>query len=224
MRTVMSIGAHPDDIEIGCAGTEILLRERGFELIHVVATNGEEGSLSEPCDELASRRKEEARRSAQIIGANAIEFLGMPDGLCSFTKENKVDLIRLIREYAPEIVFTHSSSDHFPDHVVINRLTISAIEAAKGPWYPAAAGKPHTVGKVLGYEVWNPINQHQIAFDISSAMETKLMALAEHFSQVAGVNYLAAVEGLAKYRAAMTMKGEYAEVFELIHADSSCIF
>lgn len=220
MKTVMSIGAHPDDIEIGCAGTEILLKEKGYRLVHVVATNGEEGSLSVPADELSKKRRQEAEKSGDVIGIDAIEFLNLPDGLTSFTKEAKIDLIKHIRKYAPEIVFTHSSSDHFPDHAVIHKLTTDALAAAKGPWYPGAEGEPHRVDKVYGYEVWHPINRHQLAVDISASMDKKMSALKQHYSQVDGVDYLAAINGLAKYRGAMTMLGQYAEVFEVIQTSS----
>ena len=216
MKTVLSIGAHPDDIEIGCGGTEILLKEKGYKIIHVVATNGEEGSLSIPKEELSKKRKEEALKSGQVIGVDQIEFLDLPDGLTSFSKETKVELIKLIRKYSPEIIFTHSSSDHFPDHAIIHKLTLSALEGAKGPWYPSATGDPHKVPKVFGYEVWHPLNQHQLAVDISATIERKMLALKEHFSQVNGVDYLAAINGLAMYRGAMSMIGAFAEVFEVI--------
>ena len=220
MKTVMSIGAHPDDIEIGCAGTEILLREQGYRLIHVIATNGEEGSLEIPPEELSKRRQQEAIRSAEVLGADSVEFLNLPDGLTDFDKAAKINLIKLIRKYKPEIVFTHSSSDHFPDHAVVHKLTQAALGAAKGPWYSGAAGSPHSVEKVFGYEVWHPLNQHQMSINISSVMDKKIQALKEHYSQVDGVNYLAAVEGLAKYRGAMTMTGEFAEVFEILQITS----
>lgn len=223
MKTVLSIGAHPDDIEIGCAGTEILLKEKGYRIIHVIATNGEEGSLDLSQEQLAQKRQEEARKSASKIGVDDLRFLSLPDGLTSFTKEVKLELIKIIREFAPEIVFTHSSSDHFPDHAIIHSLTVAAIEGAKGPWYPLASGKPHRVEKVFGYEVWHPLNQHQLAVDITKSMSRKLLALEEHFSQTEGVNYLDAVSGLAKYRGAMTMLGEYAEVFEVLSTSASCL-
>lgn len=223
MKTVLSIGAHPDDIEIGCAGTEILLKEKGYRIIHVIATNGEEGSLDLSQEQLAQKRQEEARKSASKIGVDDLRFLGLADGLTSFSKEVKLELIKIIREFAPEIVFTHSSSDHFPDHAIIHSLTVAAIEGAKGPWYPLASGKPHKVEKVFGYEVWHPLNQHQLAVDITKSMSRKLLALEEHFSQTEGVNYLDAVSGLAKYRGAMTMLGEYAEVFEVLSTSASCL-
>ena len=45
MKTLLSIGAHPDDIEIGCGGTEIHFKKMGYQLIHLIVTNGEEGGL-----------------------------------------------------------------------------------------------------------------------------------------------------------------------------------
>lgn len=111
IKRVLSIGAHPDDSEIGCCGTEILLKQKGYEIIHVIITSGEEGSSSVPKQELKSMRENEAKNAANIIGVNQIIFLGFPDGLTAFTKEMKIQLIHLIRTLQPEIVFTHAKHE-----------------------------------------------------------------------------------------------------------------
>jgi len=215
-KVVLAIGAHPDDIEIGCAGTLALLKNQGHEVIHLIVTSGEEGKQSLSKNALKRIREAEAGRSARIIGSSRILFFGAPDGLTSFSKKMKIRLVALLRELCPDIVFTHGSSDHFPDHQIVHQMTMSSILAAGGPWYSDVPQPPHKVPQVYGYEVWNPISKYQLAVDISSVMSMKLEAIQAHSSQTADVDYVGAVSGLAKYRGATSMSGEFAEVFEIL--------
>lgn len=215
-RIVLAIGTHPDDIEIGCGGTLLTLRELGYDLIHLIVTSGEEGSLETTKKRTANNRESEANESAKILGASKIIFFREPDGLASFSKELKVRLISLLRELRPETIFTHAESDHFPDHQVVHHLTKSAIQLSAGPWYPEAGLSPHQVKNVYGYEVWNPISKYQFAIDISSKLNRKIEALNQHRSQLRKINYTEAVKGLARYRGVTSMVGDYAEVFEVI--------
>lgn len=215
-QRVLAIGAHPDDIEIGCGGTLRLLFERGAEINHVVVTSGEEGSLAIGGHALARQREAEASRSGSILGASKVSFLHAEDGLTTYAKELKIELVSMVREYRPDILFIHAAQDHFPDHRIVHQLAIAAAGAAAGPWYPSAGGTPHQIQQILGYEVWHPLSQHQLAVDISSTMHVKRSALEQHQSQIANVNYLAAIQGLAQYRGAMTLTGTLAEVFEVL--------
>lgn len=219
MKTVLAIGAHPDDIEIGCGGAELLLKKMDCSLVHVIATNGEEGDINSNPAELKLIRQNEARTSANVMGADQVHFLNLPDGATSFGKDEKIALMEIIRRVKPHIVFTHAFSDHFPDHAMVHQLTMAAIEGAKGPWFPLAGESPHKVDVVLGYEVWHPMSRYQKAVDISSVIEDKIHALNQHRSQTSGVDYLDAVRALARFRGVMAMAGQYAEVFEVLRAD-----
>ncbi len=214
-KTILAIGAHPDDIEIGCGGTLAQFAQRGHEVIHVIITSGEEGSLRHPKANFAKIRESEAKASANILGSSKVIFFRECDGLTSFSKASKIKLISLIRKHRPNIVFTHAKSDHFPDHQIVHQLSRAAIIAAGGPWFSGAGTQVHQVKEVYGYEVWHPISDYQIAIDISSTMEQKVKALQAHQSQIETVDYVGAIRGLAKYRGVMTMTGKYAEVFEL---------
>lgn len=217
-RLALAIGAHPDDIEIGCGGTLCLLRDRGYEIVHLIVTSGEEGALDRDRSDLARQRQAESRSAAEIIGAREVIFLDVPDGSTSYSKEIKVQLIALLRNLRPEIVFTHAKSDQFPDHALVHKLVMGALAVCGGPWYPEAPGAPHQVQTVLGYEVWNPIPVFQTAVNIEATFDRKLAALRQHASQIETVNYLEAVSGLARYRGVMSLSGAYAEVFEVMRA------
>lgn len=99
---VLSFGAHPDDIEIGCGGTEAGLISRGYQVTHVFATSGEAGSDRIAKSELAAIREDEARAAACVLDVRGVEFLGMPDGLTQFTPDMKIAVIGLIRTQKPK--------------------------------------------------------------------------------------------------------------------------
>lgn len=221
MKTILSIGAHPDDIEIGCGGTELVLKQQGCRIIHVIVTSGEEGGRGISKDELMLQREAEAQHSAKVIGADEVIFLRYPDSLTSYDTAMKMRIIALIRKYKPDVVFTHAASDAFPDHQVVHHLSMSALTAAGGPWCPDVIGNPHVVSYVYGYEVWHPIQKFQLVVAIESVIDTKLQALACHQSQINDIDYIAAVKGLAAYRGVMAMRSRYAEVFEVMRTGLS---
>lgn len=215
-RKVLSFGAHPDDIEIGCGGTEAKLIAQGYEVTHAYLTSGEAGSDTVPKGEMAETREGEGREAASVLGVKNVEFFRYPDGLTQFSREMKIEIINLIRRIQPEIVFVHASTDTFPDHQTIRDLVLSAITGAAGPWYQEAAGDPWSPKTVLGYEVWHPIPNYQIAVDISGTIEQKMRALSHYRSQIGTIKYDEAFLGLARYRGVMSMAGKYAEVFDIM--------
>ncbi len=215
-KRILAIGTHPDDIEIGCGGTLARLHDNGYQLTFIIATSGEEGMKDLPKEHIQNIREDEALSSGRYLGASEIIFLREPDGLTSFSKDTKIRLISIIRDIKPDIVFTHAKSDRFPDHTHVHALTMAAVQAAQGPWYPQASGSPFRVKTIFGYEVWNPINEIGIAYDITDSIEKKIEALRFHKSQIHEINYLSAIRGLAAYRGAMTQTGHFAEAFEIL--------
>jgi N-acetylglucosamine malate deacetylase 1 len=215
-KTILAIGAHPDDIEIGCGGTLSLLKEKGHDLIHLIITSGEEGDFHYTKKHTSEKREAEANQSAALLKASQVIFFREPDGMTTFSKETKTRLISVLREIRPDIIFTHARSDHCPDHQIVHQLTRASVLGANGPWYPDAGGIPHQATEIYGYEVWNPISDFQMAFDISTVIDRKIELIRCHQSQINDVDYVGAVTGLAKYRGIMSMTGSYAEVFEVL--------
>ncbi len=216
MKRIVCFGAHPDDIEFGCGGTIAHYQQQNAHVTFVCLTSGESGHSTMRKEELAALREREARTSARQLGVIDVRFLHFSDGLTYFTREMKVDVINIIRALRPDVVFTHSTCDEFPDHHLCSRLTLDALTAAAGPWYQESTGMPHRVSEVYGYEVWQPMSRYQIAHNITEVLENKLASLKCHESQIAHVSYDAAARGLAAYRGAMSMTGDYAEVFEVM--------
>lgn len=213
---VLAIGAHPDDIEIGCGGTLRKLVDQGAAAHGVCVTSGEAGSDTVEPAVLGQTREAEAQQSAAVLGLASLRFQHLADGLTAFTRADKVWLAQVVREIRPQVTFVHASRDRFPDHAVVHALAMQALLAASGPWYQDVSGAPWRVETVLGYEVWHPLEAFQMAVDITDTLTLKLEALREHRSQTSVIPYDAAVEGLARYRGAMAQVGTHAEVFEVL--------
>ncbi len=195
-KRVLALGAHPDDIEIGCSGTLLKLAQNGAEIFLYTATKGQMGGQSEV-------RVNEGERAADKMGAKKLfwgEFQDceVPDGVSLISS-----IEAAVKEADPELIFAHFPDDTHQDH---RAVAVAAQSAAR------------RVPNFLFYE--SPTTQHflpSIYCDISGTITEKIELLETHFSQVARTN----IEGLPITeiaRAAATRRGievycRYAEAF-----------
>ena len=114
LRVIM-IGAHPDDCELKAGATAALWAERGAQVQFVSLTNGDAGHHISGGGELARRRMAEASRSAEILGVDSL-VLYYHDGELQPTIDVRRDVIRAIRRWKADLVFTHRPNDYHPDH------------------------------------------------------------------------------------------------------------
>jgi len=126
---VLAIGAHPDDIELLCAGTLALYRKRGDEVTICHACNGNKGSLEYSSEEIARIRRKEAIASAGVIGARSI-WGGFADGEVVVDLKSRIQVIDIIRQSDPDLIITHSPSDYHSDHINISKLVFEATYLA----------------------------------------------------------------------------------------------
>jgi bacillithiol biosynthesis deacetylase BshB1 len=119
---ILILPVHPDDAELGCAGTILKHIEAGKKVGIVDLTRGELGTRGS-----AKIRDQEAAASAQILGLSARENLGLPDGFFQNTKEYQLRVIETIRNYQPEIIITNAWHDRHPDHGRANELVEAAV-------------------------------------------------------------------------------------------------
>jgi N-acetylglucosamine malate deacetylase 1 len=108
---LLAFGAHPDDIELSCAGTLLIEKNNGKKVGIVDLTQGEVGTRG-----TAEVRKEEAKNSAVILGADIRENLEMADGFFKNDEENQRKIITVLRKYRPEIILCNAPDDRHPDH------------------------------------------------------------------------------------------------------------
>lgn len=125
---VLVVAAHPDDMEILCAGTLALLSRSGYEVVVSHMTFGDKGGREDPA-ELARTRAEEAARSAEIIGAKV--YGRICGDLELYASPGFVDTVaELIRETTPDVILTHRQDDYHPDHRITGELVLSALSTA----------------------------------------------------------------------------------------------
>jgi LmbE family N-acetylglucosaminyl deacetylase len=216
---ILFFGTHPDDIEIGCGGTALLLSKLGCQIHHGILTSGEEGGVDITKSDLIKIREEEARKAADLLGAKSIHFFRYPDGLTHFTKDMKIEVMKLLKHVNPDIVFVHCSDDQNPDHQVCTKLVLDAINGCSGPWYPETDTIQIHPKLILGYEVWTPIKNPQTSVDISKVLDKKLEAIRVFKSQTKDIHYDKAIEGLAYYRSLVNKNNLPAEAFQIFSAD-----
>lgn len=181
---VAAIAAHPDDIEIACAGTLLKCRERGDEIYMVAVCNGNMGHKVIMPDELARIREEEFRRSAKMAGATPV-MLGYGDANAFDNKECRDKLTGVLKEIRPDLIITHSPNDYMPDHVAVSNLVFSASFASSLTHYPPAEYDGTDVVPIAFMDnlAGNGFVPNEYV-DISSVIETKIRMLESHESQL----------------------------------------
>jgi LmbE family N-acetylglucosaminyl deacetylase len=189
---VLAIHAHPDDVEFQCAGTLALLAERGCAITIATMTAGDCGSAEMGPEEISRVRREEARRSAEVLGAqyHCLEFL---DLLIAVDADSRRRVTEAVRRARPDIVLTAPPVDYMSDHEMTSRLVRDACFAASVPnfsthqWEPAPPLEriPHLyyVDAVEGRDWFGRPVEPDFYVDITTTYERKRKMLACHESQ-----------------------------------------
>src|ERR1700761_9178885 len=118
---ILAIAAHPDDIELSCAGTLIKHAQIGQQVGILDLTKGELGTRGTP-----ELRLIEAADAAKVMGVAVRENAGMEDGFFRNDKEHQLLLVKYIRQYRPDIVLANTLYDRHPDHGKGGRLIADA--------------------------------------------------------------------------------------------------
>lgn len=216
MERVMIFAPHPDDDIIACGGSIARHVQKGDLVSVIYISSGEAGSLSYPPEDLANLREEEARQAAARLGVFDLIFLRNPDGYINLDREQLENLVRLIRNKKPTIVYLPHENESVRDHQQTHHLVMEACKRAAGPWFQACGREPWSVNRILAYEVWTPMQNFTLAEDISGFIQVKLAALREHRTQISDIAYDEAVQGLNRYRGITTGAGQYCECFQII--------
>ena len=215
--SVLVLAPHMDDEAIGLGGVIALHGRAGGRVTVVFATNGGAGdpelnrkSLSpqdraDQVGQLVETRKQESRRSAQILGYQDLIFLDGPDGSLTETSENIGALVKIMEERKPTKIYTPALTDNHRDHWATNRILRQAIDRLP----------PERAKAILirGYEVWTPLPANRMA-DITAVVELKRQAIEAFASQTRYVDFSRTTLGLNQYRSMTTLNGQgYAEAF-----------
>ena len=118
---ILAFGAHPDDVELGCAGTILKEISLGKKVGIVDLTRGELGTRGS-----AEIRDQEANAAAKILGVVARENLEMRDGFFLNDEKHQLEIIKMLRKYQPEIVLCNAIDDRHIDHGKGSKLVSDA--------------------------------------------------------------------------------------------------
>jgi len=179
--SVLAIGAHPDDIELGCGGTLLAHAAQGDDISMLVMSAGELG----PQDE--NSRADEQRTASRVLGAN-LYWGRFEDTRVPSSSETVAVISDVMERVRPDVVYTHSPQDSHQDHRATALATFGAARRSC---------------RVLCYEAPSSLNFTPLIYvDIAACLDGKLDALRAHMSQVLrnGLVDLEAVEAQARYR------------------------
>jgi LmbE family N-acetylglucosaminyl deacetylase len=204
---VMAIGAHPDDLEILCAGTLARYAAEGHAVAMCHVARGDRGSYEHTREQIAEIRDGEARRAAELIGAEYLA-LGVPDGEISASDPRQREIVtEAIRVAAPDVVLAHAANDYMTDHVEASRLALDCSFLATLPLFETES--PH-LANVPALAYMETVSGNDFVptefVDISGFIETKLDMLSKHESQLTwladhdGVDMLDQVRTVSRYR------------------------
>jgi LmbE family N-acetylglucosaminyl deacetylase len=124
MKVVLAIGAHPDDIELGCSGTLALHKTKGDKVYLLVLTRGEASGDGKV-------REVECRKAAKILRVDRLFFGGIEDTKVHDGRET-IDIIeKIVNEVKPDIIYAPSRKDTHQDHRNTGHATLSAGRRCK---------------------------------------------------------------------------------------------
>ncbi len=202
-RKVLVFSPHPDDDIIGCGGSIAKLKKNGYDISIVYMISGR------------VKREHEAEKAERILGVSKLRFLRNADSALRYNQKNIVQIVNIIRQEQPGIVYLPHCGDAHRDHIATNKLVMDALGLAFRGIEKEYQGMSWKVDKILCYEVWTPLQGFLYYENISKFMELKLQALRQHASQLVDTKYDDAIEGLNRYRGAMSKNGKYCECFQV---------
>lgn len=172
---ILAIAAHPDDVELSCAGTLMVHAQQGLKVGIVDLTRGELGTRGTPEGRLI-----EAQNACALMGLEVRENLGLADGFFQNTREDQMAVIRAIRKYRPEIVLANAIDDRHPDHGRAARLIADSC-------FMAGLRKIETFDNAQPQTAWRPkqvfhflqdrFHQPDFVVDITPVIEKKMEAI-----------------------------------------------
>lgn len=189
------MGAHPDDIDIGCSGTVARWLKEGGQAYYLILTDGSKGSDDPKISDqqLRRMRHNEQLKAAKILGVKKVFFLDFVDGELENTPKLRKQIVKIIRQVKPTTVICFDPTliyderrqfINHPDHRVCGQATLDAIfpyarNIRSFPELLAEGLKPHVVEEVLLIN----FTKNNFYVDISKTLNLKIQAISCHKSQ-----------------------------------------
>lgn len=178
---ILAIGAHPDDVELGCGATLAKEVTAGKKVGILDLTRGELGTRG-----TAEIRDKEAAKAAEILGVAFRRNLEFLDGFLVNNPASQLEIIKIIRKYKPEIVLCNAIDDRHIDHPKASKMAADAC-------FLSGLRKIETIFEGNKQEAWRPKNvYHYIQWkniepnfvvDVTGFMDKKMEAILAYESQ-----------------------------------------
>ena len=175
---VLAVFSHPDDAELTMAGTLIKLKALGHRVGVADMTRGEMGTRGTP-----EIRAKEAHDAARVMGLDARVNLALPDGHLALNEENKLAVVRALRKYQPQVVFTSHWDDPHPDHAATAHIVREAARLATMKRYDAGVGQNAMKMPAVAHAVYSRLVVPSFVVDVSDFAEKKMEAIRAYASQ-----------------------------------------
>ena len=192
-QKALAVVAHPDDLEFGAAAAIARWTAQGKEIVYCLLTSGEAGIDGIAPAESGTLREAEQIESARIVGVDAVEFLGQPDGTIEYGVPLRRLITQAIRRHQPEIVITNNFRDtwdgdvmlNMADHINTGRATLDAARDAANRWIFPEDGERWSVKQV--WAAGSPTGKH--AVDTTDTFELGVDSLKAHKAYIDGLNW-----------------------------------
>lgn len=172
---ILAIAAHPDDVELSCAGTLMIHAAQGMKVGVADLTRGELGTRGTP-----EIRAAEAQASAEVMGLLVRDNLELADGFFRNDRTEQLAIITAIRKYQPDIVLANAPHDRHPDHgraaqliadscwlAGLRKIETTADGKPQQPWRP----------KQVFHFLQDRYHEPDFVVDISTVIDRKAAAI-----------------------------------------------
>ena len=179
---ILAIGAHPDDVELGCGATLAKEVTNGKKVGIIDLTRGELGTRG-----TAETRDEEAKNAANVLGVHTRINMKFADGFFINNKEHQLEIIKMIRFYKPEIVICNAIDDRHIDHgkgsqLVSDACFLSGLRKIETSFKNDTLQEPWRPKAVYHYIQWKDI-EPDIVVDVTGFMDKKMESVLAYKTQ-----------------------------------------
>jgi LmbE family N-acetylglucosaminyl deacetylase len=194
---MLCVVAHPDDMEFGAAAAVARWTGQGKHVGYVMVTSGEAGIDAMTPDEARAVREAEQVASAQVVGVDVVEFMGLPDGILEYGVPLRRAIAEQVRTHRPDVVVTGNFRDTWggrnlnqADHIAVGRAVLDAVRDAGNRWvFPEQLGD--------GLEPWGGVRavwafgspQSGHAVDTTDTFDAGVASLEAHAAYIDGLGW-----------------------------------
>ena len=178
---ILAVGAHPDDVELGCAATLAKEVARGKKVGILDLTRGELGTRGS-----AEIRDKEAQEAAKILGVEVRHNLEFSDGFFMNNVAHQLEIIKIIRKHRPDMILCNAIDDRHIDHgkgakLVSDSCFLSGLRKIETicEGHKQHAWRPPYVYHYIQWKNLTP----DVVVDVSGFIDQKLAAVKAYKSQ-----------------------------------------